>query len=73
MIWQGETYYFDGICQGSITAQKKGTGGFGYDPIFIPNGYDKTFGELPLDIKNKLSHRGKAVKKMIDFLTDKMN
>ena len=73
LIWQGETYYFDGICQGSITAQKKGTGGFGYDPIFIPNGYDKTFGELPLDIKNKLSHRGKAVKKMIDFLTDKMN
>lgn len=70
LIWNEEVYYFEGICEGAIIEEKRGDGGFGYDPIFIPNGYDQTFAELPLTIKNHISHRGKAVKKMIDFLND---
>jgi XTP/dITP diphosphohydrolase len=72
LIWNGEVHYFDGVCTGHITEQKKGTGGFGYDPVFIPDGYDKTFAELPLHIKNALSHRGKAIKKMLEFLNTKI-
>ncbi|MBQ0732948.1 non-canonical purine NTP diphosphatase [Aquimarina celericrescens] len=59
---------FTGICKGSISNSKKGNGGFGYDPVFIPDGYSKTFAELPLEEKNKISHRGKAVQELIDFL-----
>lgn len=72
LIWDGEVYYFDGICQGKIIEAKRGDGGFGYDPIFVPDGYDMTFGELPLSIKNQISHRGKAVKKMVEFLTERI-
>ncbi len=68
LIWDGEVYYFEGICEGVITTERRGAGGFGYDPIFIPAGYDKTFGELPLEEKNKISHRAKAVTKMVAFL-----
>jgi XTP/dITP diphosphohydrolase len=68
LIWDGEVYYFEGICRGTISEEKRGEGGFGYDPVFIPEGYDKTFGELPLEVKNGISHRGKAVKKMVEFL-----
>jgi XTP/dITP diphosphohydrolase len=71
LIWEGEVYYFEGICEGMIIEAKRGEGGFGYDPIFMPDGYDKTFGELPLDIKNSISHRGKAVRKMVEFLNQK--
>jgi XTP/dITP diphosphohydrolase len=71
LIWEDEVYYFEGICEGMIIEEKKGEGGFGYDPIFVPNGYDKTFGELPPDIKNSISHRGKAVRKMVEFLNRK--
>lgn len=68
LIWNGETHYFEGTCKGTIAEAPKGTAGFGYDPIFVPEGYDKTFGELDPQIKNRLSHRGIAVAKMIDFL-----
>jgi XTP/dITP diphosphohydrolase len=68
LIWDGEVYYFEGICEGEIIKEKKGQGGFGYDPIFMPTGFNDTFGELPLFIKNSISHRGKAVKKMVEFL-----
>ncbi len=68
LIWEGEVYYFEGICNGTIIDEKRGAGGFGYDPVFIPEGYNQTFGELPLDVKNGISHRGKAVKKMVEFL-----
>jgi XTP/dITP diphosphohydrolase len=68
LVWDQEVYYFEGICEGSIITEKRGEGGFGYDPIFIPNGYDQTFAELPLRVKNEISHRGRAVKKMVDFL-----
>lgn len=59
---------FTGIVEGEITHSKKGTKGFGYDPIFTPNGYDKTFAELSLQIKNNISHRGQAIKQLVDYL-----
>jgi len=73
LIWDGEVYYFEGVCEGDIIHEKRGYGGFGYDPIFMPNGYAQTFAQLPPDIKNQISHRAKAVKKMTDFLKDKIN
>lgn len=68
LIWQGKPHYFTGICNGKIAQQKAGNEGFGYDPIFIPDGFNQTFGALPLDIKNEISHRGKAIRQMIDFI-----
>lgn len=59
---------FEGIVQGRIAEKPDGTGGFGYDPVFIPDGYDKTFGELPADIKNNVSHRAKAVQNLLAYL-----
>ena len=58
----------EGICEGIITSVPRGTGGFGYDPLFIPDGYDQTFAELPENIKNRISHRGRALMKTADFL-----
>ncbi len=68
---QGECYQFDGIVEGVITHKEHGSGGFGYDPIFKPNGYDNTFGELPPDTKNAMSHRGRAIQKLVNFLKNK--
>ncbi|WP_299254390.1 non-canonical purine NTP diphosphatase [uncultured Aquimarina sp.] len=61
---------FTGICLGTITKQKRGDKGFGYDPIFMPNEYRKTFAELPLEEKNSISHRAKAVKQLVVFLNN---
>lgn len=58
----------DGVCDGKIAREPRGTGGFGYDPIFIPDGYDLTFGELPGDIKQKIGHRGRAFGQIVPFL-----
>ncbi len=63
-----EKLLFNGIVNGEITKEKNGSGGFGYDPIFKASGYKETFGELPLSTKNKISHRGLAVQKLIDYL-----
>jgi XTP/dITP diphosphohydrolase len=68
LVWEDAVYYFEGICEGEIIKEKRGKGGFGYDPVFMPAGYNQTFGELPLSIKNEISHRGKAVKKMVEWL-----
>ena len=61
-------HIFEGKVEGSIINEKRGSEGFGYDPIFMPEGYDKTFAELGLDVKNQISHRARAVKKLADYL-----
>jgi len=66
---KGKQYLFTGIAKGKITSTKTGTNGFGYDPIFQPENYSETFAELPLEVKNKIGHRGKAVQQLIDFLS----
>lgn len=68
LILDGKKHLFEGICKGEIIKEKRGNAGFGYDPIFIPEGYDKTFAELGNDIKNKISHRAKAVEMLCKFL-----
>lgn len=59
---------FDGIVEGHIAREKKGSEGFGYDPIFVPDGYDLSFAELGMEVKNTISHRARAVRKLADFL-----
>jgi XTP/dITP diphosphohydrolase len=68
LILNKKEYYFEGEVRGTITKQRRGVQGFGYDPIFLPNGYQTTFAEMSLDIKNRISHRARAVKKLVDFL-----
>jgi len=65
---KGKQYLFTGIARGEITLEKKGNQGFGYDPIFRPEGYQETFAQLSLDTKNNISHRGKATQELIAFL-----
>lgn len=64
----GEQHLFTGIAEGTITTEKTGNFGFGYDPIFQPEGYQETFAQLSLDVKNTISHRAKASQKLITFL-----
>jgi len=71
LILDGKEYVFEGEVKGTIEKEKRGREGFGYDPIFTPNGYDKTFAELSIETKNTISHRGLAVAKLIDFLSKK--
>ncbi|MDB2493140.1 non-canonical purine NTP diphosphatase [Flavobacteriaceae bacterium] len=67
MHFQGEFITFEGICEGEITKSKTGTEGFGYDPIFQPKSFEKTFAEISLDEKNRIGHRGKAVSKLVTY------
>lgn len=71
LIENGEKKYFEGIVNGTITTFEAGNEGFGYDPIFLPEGHNKTFAEMPLDIKNKISHRGRAIQKLVEYLKSK--
>ena len=67
-VWEDKYYMFDGICSGKIINEKRGSKGFGYDPLFIPAGFDKTFAEMDIDRKNEISHRGKALEKLRRFI-----
>jgi XTP/dITP diphosphohydrolase len=68
LILDGKEYLFEGICTGKIINEKKGVKGFGYDPVFIPDGSEKTFAEMDMQEKNRFSHRKKAMEKLISFL-----
>ncbi|MVN21657.1 RdgB/HAM1 family non-canonical purine NTP pyrophosphatase [Mucilaginibacter sp. HMF7410] len=68
LLWKGQEYWFEGIVHGTIHTEVSGNLGFGYDPIFQPEGYPVTFAEMSLQEKNNISHRGKAMAKLIDFL-----
>jgi XTP/dITP diphosphohydrolase len=68
LIMNGKKHFFEGKVEGEIITVQKGREGFGYDPIFIPDGFTKTFAEMPLDEKNSISHRGIATQKLIKFL-----
>lgn len=68
LIIRGKIMQFEGIVNGEISTQRHGKDGFGYDPVFIPEGYTLTFAEMPLDLKNSISHRGRATRKLIEYL-----
>lgn len=71
LILDGKEYSFEGTAEGTILDKKVGSGGFGYDPVFKPLGFDRTFAQLNLTEKNEISHRGKAVKALISFLSNR--
>lgn len=68
LIIDGEQYFFEGITRGQITEKKSGSDGFGYDPVFVPEGQNLTFAQMTLPSKNKISHRGKAIYQLTEFL-----
>lgn len=68
-IEQGKEHFFEGIVKGTITTEKRGESGFGYDPIFQPEGFTQTFAELGTDVKNGISHRARAVEKLCTYLS----
>lgn len=71
LLINGEQKLFDGICKGTIIAERRGTSGFGYDPVFIPDGSDRTFAEMSLAEKNQFSHRKKAIEKFTSYLINR--
>lgn len=73
LIINNEKYFFEGKVEGEILDIPKGQAGFGYDPVFEPHGYTVSFAEMPMDEKNKISHRGRAVNKLVNFLKNKPN
>ncbi|MCF2736865.1 non-canonical purine NTP diphosphatase [Bacteroides caecigallinarum] len=68
LIEDGKEHFFEGIVNGSIIRERKGGAGFGYDPVFVPDGYSETFAEMGNDEKNKISHRARAVQKLCEYL-----
>lgn len=70
LIADNKEYYFEGRVDGSISLNPKGSAGFGYDPVFVPNGYEQSFAELGIVVKNKISHRALAVEKLVAFLAN---
>ena len=68
LILEGREYTFEGIVRGTILTERRGTAGFGYDPVFVPEGYAETFAEMGSEEKNRISHRARAVQKLADFL-----
>jgi XTP/dITP diphosphohydrolase len=70
LLMDGKMQEFEGVCRGSITTERSGSQGFGYDPIFRPQGYDITFAEMSMEEKNAISHRGKAVRALVEYLKE---
>ena len=68
LVINGQETQFEGIVDGKIATEKHGTSGFGYDPVFMPDGYDQSFAELSPEVKNGISHRGRAVMKLVEYL-----
>lgn len=68
LLYKGLPYYFEGRCQGHLILAPKGTGGFGYDPLFVPDGFSSTFAELDMSVKNSISHRGAAFRALTEYL-----
>ncbi len=71
LVEAGEVRFFEGVIRGRIANERFGNGGFGYDSVFVPEGYDKTFAELPAEVKNSISHRALATSKLVAYLTEK--
>lgn len=69
LILNGEEHVFEGVVRGEIATEKRGTEGFGYDPVFIPENTGRTFAELGTDVKNQISHRARAVAKLVEYLS----
>ena len=67
---QGKQFIFEGICEGTILTEKRGKSGFGYDPIFMPDGFNTSFAEMEMNEKGNISHRGKAIEKLVTFLNE---
>jgi XTP/dITP diphosphohydrolase len=72
LLWEGREWFFEGICEGVITQERHGAGGFGYDPVFMPDGHNRTFAEMTLEEKNQVSHRKKAADKLVLFLQNQV-
>ena len=72
LIWEGKEWLFEGICEGAITREPAGVGGFGYDPVFIPTSSDRTFAQMTMAEKNAISHRKKAADKLVLFLQNQV-
>lgn len=68
LLWQGREFLFEGICEGTIIRERKGSQGFGYDPVFVPAGSTRTFAEMTMEEKGNFSHRKKAADKLVSFL-----
>lgn len=68
LFWAGKKYLFEGIVEGEIITEERGTNGFGYDSLFVPKGYNRTFAQMTEEEKNKISHRGRAVEKLSQFI-----
>jgi len=68
LIYNNREFYFEGIVKGKILTKPRGVAGFGYDPIFLPDGFSDSFAEMHMELKNTISHRGKAIEKLIHFL-----
>ena len=71
LILDGEEHVFEGVVRGQIATEKRGTEGFGYDPVFMPEDTGRTFAELGTEVKNKISHRARAVAHLVEFLQSK--
>jgi XTP/dITP diphosphohydrolase len=70
LYWKGRIHYFEGIVRGYITEEMRGSEGFGYDPVFVPEGHTRTFAEMTMEEKNEISHRARAMRQLVSFLKE---